>query len=322
MGDFESEWVNHRDLCDSWSYTIHKFTMTPRSPVPSAPSSPGIPAEGLQFGIGALSEATGVPAPTLRTWERRYGFPVAARTAGGQRVYAAEMVDQVRLAARAMELGHRPAAVFRASLDELRRLVDLDVTPTLPALPTLDGATLETEFRRGLAGDGLWGLLQRRIVPLLSEVGDAWAAGRLSVYEEHLYSERLREFLVSSWRPMADRNTGPVGLCATFPGEHHALGLHLAACALALEGWRVVFLGVDVPIDQIVMGAQSSGARAVFLSVSEGGRSAASGLVAPLRALLPESVALVLGGEGAPMDDQAVVLGTLDALRQWLHDHG
>ena len=321
MKDFESEWINHRDLFDSWSYTIHKLPMTPRSPAPSA-SSAAAPAEGLQFGIGALSEATGVPAPTLRTWERRYGFPVAARTAGGQRVYAADMVDQVRLAARAMELGHRPAAVFRVSVDELHRLVDLDGTAPLPVLPTLDGAALETEFRRGLAGDGLWGLLHRRIVPLLAEVGDAWAAGRLSVYEEHLYTERLREFLVSCWRPMADRNGGPVGLCATFPGEHHALGLHLAACALALEGWRVVFLGVDVPLDQIGMGARSSGARAVFLSVSAGGGSAAAGLVTPLRALLPETVALVLGGDGASAHAEAVVLGTLDALRVWLHDQG
>lgn len=46
--------------------------------------------------IGAVSLATGVAVSTLRSWERRYGMPLPARTAGGHRLYPQLAVVQVR----------------------------------------------------------------------------------------------------------------------------------------------------------------------------------------------------------------------------------
>ena len=75
-------------------------------------STPDKPYEPVELSIGTLSSATGVPVDTLRTWERRYGFPVpTTRTGGSHRRYAAETIVQVRLIVRALELGHRPSAV-------------------------------------------------------------------------------------------------------------------------------------------------------------------------------------------------------------------
>lgn len=294
-------------------------------------TDPPEPADGggVPYGIGALSEATGVPAPTLRTWERRYGFPVAARTAGGQRLYPPDSVDHVRLASRAIAAGHRPAAVFKASPAELRALLGERGGGAAPAPPavghvwegveSLDGASLEALFRQAVARDGLWAFTVGQVVPLLRRVGEATAAGRLSVYQEHAFSERLRDFIVQAWRPLADGNRGPVGLCATLPGERHSFGLHLVAVALALEGWRVEFFGTDLPEGDVVAGAHQVGASAVFVSVSEvtGLREGAAHL-ATLRAALPPGVRLVAGGAGATDVPGVVRLESLDALRTWL----
>ena len=51
---------------------------------------------GRLFTIGDLEAMTGVTGATLRTWERRFGFPVPARTAGGQRRYLAADAARVR----------------------------------------------------------------------------------------------------------------------------------------------------------------------------------------------------------------------------------
>jgi DICT domain-containing protein len=45
----------------------------------------GEPENGLA--IGELAERAGVPAPTLRSWETRYGFPRPRRLEGGHRRY-------------------------------------------------------------------------------------------------------------------------------------------------------------------------------------------------------------------------------------------
>ena len=56
------------------------------------PSKPG-----RRLSIGALARATGVPAETLRTWERRYGFPEPERTSTGHRRYTLETLERVRM---------------------------------------------------------------------------------------------------------------------------------------------------------------------------------------------------------------------------------
>ena len=47
--------------------------------------------------IGAIARATGVPTNTLRTWERRYGFPASQRIASGHRRYSLNTLSRLRL---------------------------------------------------------------------------------------------------------------------------------------------------------------------------------------------------------------------------------
>ena len=49
-----------------------------------------------QMPIAAVSSLLGIPVPTIRSWERRYGFPVPSRTQGQHRRYTVEEVDQLR----------------------------------------------------------------------------------------------------------------------------------------------------------------------------------------------------------------------------------
>lgn len=52
--------------------------------------------------IRVVSNRTGIPADTLRIWERRYGFPKPERTPGGSRVYTDEDVARLQLVNRAL----------------------------------------------------------------------------------------------------------------------------------------------------------------------------------------------------------------------------
>ncbi|MEY3012533.1 MAG: hypothetical protein RIT45_1268 [Pseudomonadota bacterium] len=72
--------------------------------------------------IGALAQATGIPTATLRTWERRYGFPRPVRTESGHRRYRladARILEHVR---DLLAEGHRAADVLAAGPDRIRTL--------------------------------------------------------------------------------------------------------------------------------------------------------------------------------------------------------
>lgn len=277
------------------------------------------PTDPVELSIGTLSSATGVPVDTLRTWERRYGFPTpAARSGGSHRRYPAETIGQVQLIVRALELGHRPSAVVGRDPDELRRLLGADRIPAPAAVTSSPGADAQSvarwlELTHALDGDGLMGelhrslaemgaipLLERRVAPYLHEVGEAWARGLLRVSHEHYASERVREFLSAQWRRANDGQRGGriSAVLATPSGEQHVLGLHMAAWVIALAGVHVVFLGADTPLGDVAYAAERHHARAVVLSIAAGYAGDLDAGLASLAAALPGGVSLVVGGAG------------------------
>jgi DNA-binding transcriptional MerR regulator len=55
----------------------------------------------------------GVPPPTLRTWEERYGMVSPSRTPAGQRLYSRDQVEQLRFVASEIERGMSAADAHR-----------------------------------------------------------------------------------------------------------------------------------------------------------------------------------------------------------------
>ena len=302
------------------------------------------PDGAMALGIGALSRASGIPVETLRTWERRYGFPTPTRTAGNQRLYSQETVLRLSLVSSAMELGHRASAVVRLEPAELLRLPGMAglaarqsrpqpappqtepalplPTPPVPAanaqLPwltswmdcvrTLDAAGLDNELRRSWSQLGSLRFLTDRTGPFLVAVGESWVSGEISIAHEHFASEKLRDFLGSLWTPLAKENRGQLVVCATLPGEQHSLGLHMAACVAALAGMRVLFLGSDVPLGDIARASLQSAAPSVLISVSSAVElTHARNQVGQLRRLLRQETTLVVGGSGAPRGVEQVL---------------
>jgi DNA-binding transcriptional MerR regulator len=48
------------------------------------------------YNIAAVVQRTGVPATTIRAWERRYAYPKPHRDEGGQRLYSERDVETIR----------------------------------------------------------------------------------------------------------------------------------------------------------------------------------------------------------------------------------
>lgn len=86
------------------------------------------------------------------------------------------------------------------------------------------------------------------VVPLLHEIGTLWEQGQISVAEEHVASQNIRDLLIRlqaiTARPPAEKGTA---LCLTFPDELHDIGLKMADHILELKGFKVLFSGQITP---------------------------------------------------------------------------
>ena len=61
----------------------------------------------------------GLPPATLRSWEDRYGVVVPERSAGSQRLYSRDHLDQLRFVCQQMQLGLSAADAHRALAERL-----------------------------------------------------------------------------------------------------------------------------------------------------------------------------------------------------------
>jgi len=293
-------------------------------------------APGGRLSIGALSRATGIPIETLRTWERRYGFPIPERKPSGHRVYLVSSVPRLRRIAKALGHGHRAAEVVSASETELSELLRA-TTPSVPglslaetkrttgpenllkAVETFDASKLTWQLLTDWAMLGPIEFLKNRVAPLLHAVGEAWEAGRLEVRHEHFLSERVGDLLRTLRLQFEERATGPLVVFTSLPGESHGLGLQMAALILAVADCRILYLGTETPVDQVAALARDMNARAVGVSVSLAtrGRTTTAHL-SRLRSLLPRRITLLVGGEGAPRPRPGIqVLQDLGTLEAW-----
>jgi MerR family transcriptional regulator, light-induced transcriptional regulator len=307
-------------------------------------SARGADIEGGLLTIGALSTATGIPIDTIRTWERRYGYPLPERKPSGHRVYSLSTVPRLRRVAQAIARGHRAAEVLPANESALEvllaslppavaeptigsgarpasgMLMPADVSEALQWARTFDAERLKRWFQTDWARLGPLQFLEYRAAAFLRAVGNAWAGKELEVRHEHFASAVLGDFLRSVRQPLDDRAAGPIAALATLPGEGHGLGLQMAALVFALSDWRPLILGVDTPIEQVAALTREVQIAVVALSCVEPQGSRTTTQVRTLRRKLPRHLPLILGGSGAPDVAGTVILHDLPALDRWLQD--
>jgi DNA-binding transcriptional MerR regulator len=71
------------------------------------------------YSIGALARMLDVSPTTLRSWEERYGVVVPERSAGSQRLYSRDQLDQLRFVCQHMQSGLSAADAHRALAERL-----------------------------------------------------------------------------------------------------------------------------------------------------------------------------------------------------------
>ena len=88
--------------------------------------------------------------------------------------------------------------------------------------------------------------------PLLERIGKGWETGELTISHEHFASECLVSFLSEKWRHLNVRKTGPLILITTLPGEGYTLGILMCAVVTCATNAKVIYMGGDSPLDEII----------------------------------------------------------------------
>lgn len=264
-----------------------------------------------RLSIGIVEHETGIPKETLRKWEERYHFPLPARDSFGERQYTLGDVERLQLIKALLNTGLRPSHVVALPLEELLSLKACRIPPQpaqypeqiqaiLTHLRANDAQSVQAVLQQMLVRQGLSDFVVHTLATLNAAVGEAWEQATLTVFQEHLYTEIIRNFVVHAIDLARLNQTSRSVLLTTPSGEQHSLGLLMAQAMFALAGYQCHYLGTQMPVNEIAAAARAFEVQRVGISLSVNFPRRLANLVADdVRSALPTEIDLWIGGAGA-----------------------
>jgi MerR family transcriptional regulator, light-induced transcriptional regulator len=229
-----------------------------------------------KYRIQTVAEMTGVPAATLRAWERRYGIPSPERSSSAYRLFSDHDVASIRKLKELCDEGMAPAEAARM----VTRIEEASNTPVegdpyqraceaiLRAITEFDPQGLEQAVRGAMFLGSAVTVYHRVLAPTMRTVGDRWHEGTLSIAQEHMATEILSGAARDMLRLVDPPTSAPEAILACFADEDHALPLYGVAFGLIQSGLRPVVLGAKTPPSAIRHAVESIQPALVCLSVT------------------------------------------------------
>ena len=249
--------------------------------IPELPDDP-------KFTIKSVATQTGIRPVTLRAWERRHEVLTPHRADNRYRLYSERDVAILRWLKNRVDEG----ISISSAVSELRSMSSNnawpEAIPTAPLQPTGGSETPPAHYARQLfqalirhdenrASDllrevhalfNLMTVCNQVIVPALRDLGEAWYRGEIRVTTEHFASSYLRGKMLSLLQAYPARRNAPNILVGCAPMEQHELGSLMLSVLLRSEGFRVEYLGPDIPVEDLADYASYEQPAMVILSAT------------------------------------------------------
>lgn len=138
------------------------------------------------------------------------------------------------------------------------------------------------------------------LLPAQREVGRLWHVNEITVAEEHMVTmttQRLMAVLAS--RPRRSPDRGRTAVAAAVAGNIHEIGIRAIAYLMEFDGWRTIYLGPDVPKNDIPAAIECFEADVVLLSLALSSQlPALKRTIEEVRGRLGDKVKIMVGGNG------------------------
>jgi len=229
------------------------------------------------YTISAVEELTGVNKITIRAWETRHGFIKPMRTESGRRLYTQDDIDRIKLALHLKDQGvaiSRVKSVIEDSHAEKPKANESGPwefyrQQMFQAIVEFNDDALDAYYSKALSLFSLDLVTKELMMPVLHVLGERWQSSKGGIAEEHFFSTFMRNKLGArlNFKKGSDESA-PVFVAACLPNELHELGLLVFTLAAQASGYRVILLGANVPISEIVEVAKRVSCDGIVISCS------------------------------------------------------
>ncbi|MFN3916587.1 MAG: MerR family transcriptional regulator [Flavobacteriales bacterium] len=215
-----------------------------------------------EYSIKDVETLTGIKAHTLRVWEKRYGFTNPGRTETNIRTYTDEEIRRLLSVSILYNQGFKVSKIAALNKEQLTKKI-LSLNDSVPnigstieglvlAMIDLDEVRFEKIFNSSVLKIGFEDTITKGIYPFMERIGVLWMVGTIHPAQEHFVSNIIRQKLIVAIDAQdSPKATTPSFLLFLREGELHELGLLFFYYLIKKSGYKVIYLGQNVPTDDL-----------------------------------------------------------------------
>lgn len=216
-----------------------------------------------KFSIKDIETITGIKAHTLRVWEQRYNFIAPKRTTTNIRYYDDEDLRLILNVSILNNYGIKISEIAKMSAEKIREMVLVisqkesphasQIKSLISTMFSLDESSFNNILTTNILRMGLEDTITQIVFPFLHQIGVLWMTNAIHPAHEHFITNLIRQKL----QVAIDGQTGkssPKGkkfLLFLPEGENHEIGLLFANYFLRSRGHQVVYLGQNLPYEDL-----------------------------------------------------------------------
>lgn len=215
------------------------------------------------FTIKDLENLTGIKAHTIRIWEQRYGFLKPQRTSTNIRYYSNDELKSILNIALLNKYGYKISHIDRMQPEEIRdRILSLGdpkavqeriINELVQEMVNMDMERFEVIISNYISARGIERTVTQILFPFLEKIGILWQTGHINPAQEHLVTNIVRQKLILAIETTVLKVSSDKTFLLFLPeGEHHELGLMYMHYLLKSRGIRTIYLGANVPVEDLV----------------------------------------------------------------------
>lgn len=228
------------------------------------------------FSIKDIEAVSGIKSHTLRIWEQRYGIINPKRTDTNIRYYDDDDLKYILNISILNKHGFKISEIAKMSREDINEqiirlssrshLFENQIKSMVSAMLRFDEYSFHQILTTSIVQYGIEETMMSIVFPFLTEVGLLWQIGSIHPSHEHFASNIIKQKLYVA----IDGNVGKYSkerkrfLLFLPEGEQHNLGLLFANYVLRSRGHDVLFLGQEVPLDDIGKAAEGAEPDYVF----------------------------------------------------------
>lgn len=216
------------------------------------------------FSIKDLENLSGIKAHTIRIWEKRYDILQPMRTDTNIRLYDLASLQKLLNITLLHDYGYKISKIATYPQDKIPSLVreiissktakSHAISELKMAMMNFDQELFFNTYNWLIAEKSFKEIFHQVFIPLMNELGLLWQSDTITPAHEHFISYLIKQKLLINTEKiqvLKQTKVDKIFVLSLPMNEIHELGLMYLNYEILLHGYKTIYLGESMPIDNL-----------------------------------------------------------------------